>query len=144
MDCFTVSNPFLPLLTGCSVIPQWSLASRSTYWQSSPLSFSPCHAVTSRCPSLSLWLCPTLNRSSWSTPRRPPYRPARPASPPPVGPQGALPPGRTTSVQTRGWPSVQRTPKPARTSSTWNRELPFISANTTSWAPAGWVNICVE
>lgn len=50
MKCFTMSNPSLPLFTGCSVIPHWSLASCSPILTGvSSLSFtlSRCHVTVS-------------------------------------------------------------------------------------------------
>lgn len=113
-----------------SLAAQWLPSDfwRHLYWQVSPLSLSPCHAVTSWCPSLSLWLCPTQNRCSWSTARTPPRRPVRQASLLPAGPQGAPPPGQTTRARTRGRPSEQRIRTQAKTSSTWSREWPFSTA----------------
>lgn len=122
------SQQCFPLSTGCSVISHWPLASRVSPILTSVsfLSFtlSPCHAVTSRCPSLSLWLCPTQNRCSWSTVRTPPHQPVQQAPRLPGGLQGALPPGQSTRVRTRGWPFYQRIQRQAETSSTWSREWP--------------------
>lgn len=101
------------------------------YWQASLFSLSPCHTVTSRCPSLSLWLSPTQNRCGWSTVRTPPHQPVQQAPHLPVSLQGALPLGQKTRARIRGRPSYQQIQRQAKTSSTWNREWPDRLAQLT-------------